>query len=321
MLITVQSDKPKIAWVSFHPGNDTPSAAARSAGFTRAADAAYTDALEDAGFEVTRIVTSGTPNAAMLNLFDLVIISRSVPSGDYETAAETLAWNSITAPTMIMGGYVIRANRLGFSSGNTIPDTEGPVKLNVLDPDHPIFEGVSLDASGVTVNNFADSQTFNGTLQRGISVVTDEAAAGGTVLATVAAPGHATDAGMIIGEWKAGATMANAAGDTLAGDRLIFLSGSRENDGLTSEGAGIFDLSEDGEKMFLNAVAYMTDTEPPADRPELEITRNAQGISISFTGTLQSTTDIVNGTWTDVTSISPYTTSPTDPKRFYRAKQ
>ena len=44
--------------------------------------------------------------------------------------------------------------------------------------------------------------------------------------------------------------------DVQAGRRLVFLSGSREN-GVTSEVAGIYDLSPIGANMFLNAVNYL----------------------------------------------------------------
>jgi hypothetical protein len=73
-----------IAWVSFHAADDQPSTDAATAGFTQAPDIGYTDLLKGNGHQVTRIVTSGTPDAASLNKFDLIIISRSVPSGDYQ---------------------------------------------------------------------------------------------------------------------------------------------------------------------------------------------------------------------------------------------
>jgi hypothetical protein len=313
----------RIAWVSFHPADDTPSTAAATAGFTRAADVAYTDLLKTNGHDVTRIVTSGTPDTALLNAFDLVIISRSVPSGDYETAAETAAWNGITAPTLILGGYIIRDNRLGLMTGNNILDTAEPVILTVNEPAHPIFEGVMLDAAGTMANPFADLVSFNDIVQRGISVVTDPPTTGGTVLATDPAVGGI--GGMVIGEWKAGAAVnPNAEGvtETLGGDRLVFLTGSRENDGLTANGAGIFDLSPDGAKLFLNAVNYMAGVEGgPTDRPTLSMTRTASGISLTFTGTLQSTTTI-DGVWSDETAAtSPFAVTPNQPAKFYRAKQ
>ena len=124
-----------------------------------------------------------------LNTDDLVIISRSVFSGHYEVAAETLAWNSlITKPMMILGGYVLRDNRLGFVTGNTIPDTTSTIRLEVLQPAHPIFAGISLDANNVMVNSYAQMVSVlvpawgTNLAQRGISVVTDPLDGGGNPL-------------------------------------------------------------------------------------------------------------------------------------------
>jgi hypothetical protein len=67
--------------------------------------------------------------------------------------------------------------------------------------------------------------------------------------------------GMVIAEWPAGATLEHAGGagtDVLAGPRLVFLTGSREPDGVTGgDAAGLYDLYEDGTQMLLNAVEYM----------------------------------------------------------------
>jgi len=65
----------------------------------------------------------------------------------------------------------------------------------------------------------------------------------------------------IIAELPAGATLQNSSGspeDVLGGPRLVFLTGSREPDGVTGgQAAALYDLYPDGEQMFLNAVAYM----------------------------------------------------------------
>src|SRR5690606_39022234 len=108
-------------------------------------------------------------------------------------------------------------------------------------------------------------------------------AGAGTVLATIGTAEDPTFGGTVIAEWEAGDTLANAAGDTLGGKRLVLLTGSRENDGLTSHGAGIFDLSSDGARIFLNAVSYLTGVEPPVDRPTLSVSRTEAGLSITFT--------------------------------------
>lgn len=311
----------KIAWVSFHPGDNTPSTDAANAGFTTAPDAGYTQLLAANGYAVTRVLTSGTPDTALLNTFDLVIISRSVPSGDYQDPPETLAWNGLTAPTMIMGGYVLRNSRLGFTTGATIPDTAGTVSLKVNEPAHPIFQGVALGQDGVMVNPYANRVSFNGNLQRGISVNTDPVAGGGRVLATIATAGDPALNGMVIGEWDAGARLANGAADTLGGRRLVFLSGSREADGLTSHGAGIFDLTEDGTRLFLNAVAYLSG--PPVTAPVLTVQREGGNLILSWQptgGTLESSSDLA--AWTPVAgATSPVTVPMTAAQAFYRVRQ
>lgn len=245
-----------IVWVSFHPGDNQPSAGAAGAGFTQAPDVGYTQLLEGQGHHVTRVVTASTPNIGLLNSADLVIISRSVPSGDYQDDPETAAWASVTAPVMLMGGYIIRNSRLGFTTGATIPDTVGTVTLKIEDPSHPIFAGIPKDANNVMATPFANPLSFNGVVQRGISVNTDPVAGGGKLLATIATAGDPALGGLVIGEWKAGSVLATSPADTLAGPRMVFLSGSREQ-GISSEAAGIYDLSPDGSQLFLNAVDYM----------------------------------------------------------------
>jgi len=165
-----------IAWISFHPADNSPSAAAAALGFTNAPDAPYTQLLRANGHTVTRVVTfdNATPESVgFLNQYDLVIISRSVSSGHYETATENAAWHGLRVPVMILGGYVLRNNRLGFTTGTTIPDTASyDLRLQVLQPNHPIFNGITLDANNVTVDPYATIMEWNGVVQRGISVNT-----------------------------------------------------------------------------------------------------------------------------------------------------
>jgi hypothetical protein len=116
--------------------------------------------------------------------------------------------------------------------------------------------------------------------------------------------------------------MGNAAGDTLGGHRLVFLSGSREK-GITSQGAGIFDLKEDGAQMFLNAVKYMT--LPVVAAPKItSITKGADGkITVTWDGggTLQAA-ESITGPWQDVTgATSPYSFAPSSSMMFGRIKK
>jgi len=100
----------------------------------------------------------------------------------------------------------------------------------------------------------------------------------------------------------------------------VFLTGSREHNGLTSEGAGIYDLTEDGARMFLNAVNYMSGV-VPSPTPTLSYARTAAGMTLTYTGTLQSA-DNPAGPWTNVTgATSPFAVTADQDQKYYRANQ
>lgn len=263
-----------IAWVSLHSADDTPNVNATNAGFTNAPDAGYTGLLAANGHTVTRFVTvadiQNQPDLiTALNTNDLVIISRSVPSGHYDTAAETAAWNtSITVPLMSINGYLNRNNRLGFNTGDTIPDVNSnPMRLRILYRAHPIFAGLALNDTNLMVNPFSSIQTHtNATtgatqVQRGASVITSAPIGSMAVLARVGTPGDAAFNGMVIGEIPQGATSSHGR-DVFAAKRLVFITGSRELN-ITADGAGMYDLEPDGTQMFLNAVTYLTTPQGP----------------------------------------------------------
>lgn len=268
----------KIAWVTFHPGDNQPSAAAATLGglpaFTTAPDKGYTDLLAANGHQVTRYLTTDTPDTNFLNTFDLVIVGRSVDSGNFELDAETRAWNSnIYKPMMLMSGYTIRNVRLGLTNGGTIPDTAGPINLSVTAEglSSGIFSGIPLDGTNTMVNPFTTAlptlpfqQNGVNTVQRGISVNTDSVAGNGQVLATVGTGADPAFGGMIIGHWSPDSDTSTTPdpGDRLAGHRVVFLSGSREHDGTapnpatSTQIAGLIDLTPNGRQLFLNTVAY-----------------------------------------------------------------
>lgn len=284
-----------IAWVSFHSGDNTPSANAANAGFTNAPDVGYTALLAANGHNVTRFPSVDLDAGAFPDLIaafntnDLVIVSRSVGSGQYELVNETAAWNGLTVPLMSVNGYINRANRLGFNTGNTIPDVNSnPMRLRVNAPTHPVFAGVSLDATNLMVNPYARLAVYTNantgaiTNQRGISTVTGAVVAGGSILATVGTTGDAAFGGMIIGEFPAGIT--SQRGDVLAAKRFVFLTGGREQAGVSSETAGVFDLLPDGQTLFLNAVTYLTTPQSPkCTLPLVGATNLVAGDSWTFT--------------------------------------
>lgn len=292
-----------IAWVSFHEADDIPSAAAAGAGLTVAPDTAYIRLLTNSGHTVTRFIRTSAPDPATFEPFDVVIISRSNPSTDYQRPNST-AWHSITNPTIHLGGYALRQNRMGFYTGNGIPDTAAStVFLNVKNPSHPIFAGVDLDASGNMEDPYAFRVVYNTLTQAGISVNNSPITSGGTILASVANAGDPAINGTVIAEFPAGTTMANGTlpdvpHDVNAGHTLIFLTGSREaGTGIPADAAGMFDLEQAGAKMFLNAVAYMTgSTGPTPDDITIGAARNASGELVITWPEADSTGYVLQGT-------------------------
>jgi hypothetical protein len=268
------AEPPTIVFVSYHPADDqVAQRAIDDAGLTVASDIGYTDLLTANGYNVYRYGTNNDPDAAILNAADLVIISRAVSSSHYSNDAAT-KWNSISAPTMILGGYVLRSSRMGYTDGTTMVDTTGDIKLTALDPDHPIFAGIAL-TDGTMDNPFAEGAvplpTDPTILSRGISINDNTADDDVVVLGVVADASADTGpaGGMVIAEAPAGAVLTHDGGaetDILAGRRLIFLTGSREPSGVTGgEAAGLYDLYADGEQMFLNAVHHMLNPPPPSN--------------------------------------------------------
>jgi hypothetical protein len=246
-----------IAWVSVH-GTDTANAAAQGFGYTAAPDQGYVSLLRSDGHTVTRVVEQSPDAAYAANLnnnFDLIIAGRQVNSGNFQDDPERVLWHGISKPMIYMSGYVLRNNRLQFYTGDTIPDiaNQAPVTLTASLPSHPIFQGVPLDAmNSIQFANYPVS-TPAGNVQRGISINTDPIAGGGTALATSGTAGNGMGAPLIT-HWAAGSQLG---ANTLAGPRMVFLSGSREHDGGGVPTAGGYDLSPTGEQLFLNSVCFM----------------------------------------------------------------
>jgi len=83
---------------------------------------------------------------AVLNAADLVIVSRNTDSGSYATnAAEVTQWSSVTAPLILMSTHIARNSR--WKVLNTADTPSASPVMQAVDPTHPVFAGVALDAS------------------------------------------------------------------------------------------------------------------------------------------------------------------------------
>ena len=219
-------------------------------------DQPFIDVLEGAGYTVQRendtmATTGGAPlsddQIQALEAVDLIIMSRGCNSGDYLDAQ---GWNSISKPLINTTAYLSRDNRWKWFPTSTLlgDGNSGCPAYYAEKPDHPIFAGVPLDANNIV-------EVLDEFIGSGHTSLHNEFEAGddGQIIASVGETGT-----VAIVYWPTDAFF-HPAGDQFAGGpRLLFQCGARESTaGVPEHGQGMYNLTPEGEKMFLNAVAFM----------------------------------------------------------------
>lgn len=235
-------------------------------------DQGFVDLLTSAGHTVTRFNPSNSnklsaEHIAQLNGYDLIILGRSISSGNFQgggdpDAADNRAyiWNTqITTPIISTNPYLTRSTHLGWFTGATLRDqVNNPLTFSDLsDPVTSYIVG-STAITGATMNNSYTQAVLypNGQVDiRGTSLITDPPAAGAQTIATVDVNG--TPAHVIVA-FPEGTSTSNG---VLAGYRMQFLAGNRESatagDAPVSNvigSAGFYNLTADGEELFLRAI-------------------------------------------------------------------
>jgi hypothetical protein len=181
---------------------------------------------------------------ADLNAADLIVVGRGLDSGNYATdATEVGQWNAIKTPLILMTPYISRTSRWAWYNNDTLSEDGGTPTLVAVDPHHPIFTGVNLNAKGEV--DIYDQSVGSGT----VSFVGVLEQGNGTLLAK-ANSGTRT----MIAEWQAGKPFYAGGAQTPAGKRMLLCAGTREGSGF---GRGEFNLNDEGKKLFANAVDYM----------------------------------------------------------------
>jgi hypothetical protein len=209
-------------------------------------DEGWTFLLEAQGYTIQR--ENGTMKGiltaeqiATLESGDLIIFSRANSSGDYIDPA---GWNSLTSPLISISCYVMRASRWLWFDASDLTDDGGAPTMHVEDPSHPIFAGVTLDADNnveVLDPTVASGQTST------LNLTTAGSAA--SILATRADLGY-----VWIVYWPKDEFFSDTGDQIAGGNRLLFNGATREGGAFPW---GVYNLNENGEKMFLNAVAWM----------------------------------------------------------------
>jgi hypothetical protein len=222
-------------------------------------DQGFVDLLTAAGYDVDYmpgfLVGTGwvsywetlDPNKlAVLNAADLVILARGCNSaGVADTDAKRAAWNGVKSPLMLMSSYIAANNRFKWLNSQSQDARKAYYDIKAVDPNHPLFEGVTLDANDVV-------QWYDPSVATGYASFINTADAGsGKVLAVRPDNGN-----MLIAEWPAGQEFYAGSGQIPADLRMLFSAGTQEvNKEKTNW--GVMNLTAEGQKIWLNAVEYL----------------------------------------------------------------
>ena len=241
-----------IAWVNEDRGGGGGDAGVGAGGLDWA-DSVWKGLLEGAGHTV---IAEGEPyfldidleqdRLDLLNSADLVIVTRDSNSGNYdESEDEIQLWtDGITVPMMIMTPYHMRSNRWRMVDATGVPLVTD--NMEVLEPTHPIFDGVALDG-----NN--EVEVWDGGLLGDTDNInlTDALDAGdhGQILAWEAG----TEFPWVI-LWEKGVEFYPGS-DTFAGNTRLFFAGGSDDDANTW---GEHNLTAAGDQIFLNAISFLT---------------------------------------------------------------
>jgi len=183
---------------------------------------------------------------AELNAADLIIISRSTSSGDFDDGEEPTQWNSITKPIILMNGYLVRSNRWKWMNTTTLVKADDI--LLAVDPAHPLFEGVTFEMGNMVI--FRDNTVIPGIT----SFVGGLDVGNGTLIARTLSAENTW-----IAEWAVGVEFYAGAGQIAGARRLLFCAGTQE---VAVDPQGAWDLSAEGEKVLRNAIKYMLPAAP-----------------------------------------------------------
>ena len=175
---------------------------------------------------------------AALNAADLIIVSRCSNSGSYDDGDEVTQWSSVTTPMINSSTHLIRSSRWRWLDTTTLPNLSDAV-VDILAADHHIFAGVTSPVQ--VIDGTVGPTTFPD--------ITGVGVGNGTLLAKVA-----DDEVAWIVEWEAGVEFYPGSGQIAGGSRMFFAAGTQEGGGV---GRGEYNLTPEGEKLFLNAVRYM----------------------------------------------------------------
>ena len=258
---------------------------------TFAGDNAINQHLLDRGFDVQLAMGSDVPDdGSTAKGRDLIIETSSLGSGTVEVGGIG-KFRDLAIPAM--NWEASSTDAFGFMEGNANPGTTAAqTAVNIVDPSSPLAAGFP---KGLVTASA--SETYSQAQPVGAHIV--------ATLATD--PAQAIIFNYDKGEKGFG-------GFVMPARRVFFFFQDNTAAVATDAGWKLFDASVDW-LLGIQAPA------PPVGKPTLSVARTAAGLTLTFTGILQSA-DLVNGPWADVAgATSPRPVTLAGAQKFYRAKQ
>ncbi len=288
-LISVSPAK-TIIWLSDNQGPTNP-----------LSDPVWIKLLQDNGYTVDLSFSNkqgqvlDAAKIAALNAADLIIVTRNLVDQEYIQGTEISDWNGLATPILMLSVHPAKSNEWNWFSTTNIASTN--VNMTAVVPTHPIFEGITLDAKNqvsVVINN--------------CKTIIATSAGNGTVLAT-----RFDDNTVWIALWEKGVEFYPGSGQ-FAGDLRMYFAAGKTDGGAAQYGQ--YNLTTEGEKLFLNAVKYMiafafNSAKPSRPSPADKTTDVPREVVLSWTpGEYAKTHDVYLGTVFDDVN----TASRTDPR-------
>ncbi len=204
-------------------------------------DRGFIERLTAEGYTVTRmqdpqVMTTAKRDEA--NGYDLIIVGRHGSSANYINTGEVALWNSITKPMIHMSPYLWRSSHWKWLNATGIANYSD--NMLVVAKTDPIFNKVDLDAND-QIKIFSQGTT---------SFLQITNAGNGTILATRAIAGGQYT---WIARWDAGKEFYAGSGQYAAAARMVFAASEAGGNG-----DGFYNLTDDGWKIFSNAVYQMS---------------------------------------------------------------
>ncbi len=210
-------------------------------------DSEFTEILENAGYNVIRIVEEykGILSQEQLdyaNNADLIIIARNAFSVDYGSTEELASqWNSIETPILCLSVFMIRDYRWQwFSSRNVFCEGEFSIRVPASARNHSIFEGIGTTG------------TFDIYTGVGADLIYETPPGNARVLAY-----NSDESGIYIAEWSAGIPFYEGTEQIPSAKRVFFAAGESDCGPSGDQNMSAYNLNQTGKILFLNTVNYL----------------------------------------------------------------